>query len=274
MSILPAYLCSFSNVSSHQRGVSERMGLERLERNDSVDGLGKIRKTPQNPDENNERSRDSLIVRSGDVVSEYGDVFSSSRTERSEQSTQNQQSKGVTDEKLAQELTDEEQLQVTKLKQRDAEVKAHEAAHLGAAGGLARGGASYEYQKGPDGNSYAVGGEVSIDSSPVEGDPQATIAKAQQIRSAALAPANPSSQDYKVASQASRIEAQARQELAKNAFDGQESSVSDENQKSGDTDKTTSNQTSQYSSQRAVMKYVAHSQSLAFQAQAGFRGFA
>ncbi len=111
------------------------------------------------------------------------------------------------------ELTKEEELAVKELKRRDAEVKAHEMAHLGAGGQYVRGGASFEYQTGPDGRRYAVGGEVSIDTSPVAGDPKATIRKMQTVRRAALAPAQPSGQDRSVAAAASQAEAQARQEL-------------------------------------------------------------
>ena len=103
--------------------------------------------------------------------------------------------------------------ELAKLKARDREVRAHEAAHASAAGSLAKGGPSYTYQRGSDGRLYAVGGEVSIDTSAVAGDPEATIQKARQIRAAANAPANPSAQDRAVAAQASRMEAQARREL-------------------------------------------------------------
>ena len=110
-----------------------------------------------------------------------------------------------------QELTAEEQAQVRELAQRDQEVRAHEQAHVAASGGYA-GGVRYTYQRGPDGNQYAVGGEVSIDASPVPGDPEATMEKARLVRRAALAPAQPSAQDRAVASQASQMEAQARTE--------------------------------------------------------------
>gem|GEM_PF-5290444 len=87
----------------------------------------------------------------------------------------------------------EEQLrQVEKLKQRDREVHTHEMAHLAAAGPYAQGGPSFEYQKGPDGQRYAVGGHVNIDTSPVPGDPEATLRKAETVRRAAMAPGNPS----------------------------------------------------------------------------------
>lgn len=115
------------------------------------------------------------------------------------------------------ELTAEERQQVEKLKSRDAEVRAHEAAHMGAGGSHVRGGASYSYQPGPDGRQYAVGGEVSIDVSSVAGNPQATIQKMLQVRAAALAPAEPSGADRGVAARAAQVEAEARQQLAERA---------------------------------------------------------
>ncbi len=111
------------------------------------------------------------------------------------------------------ELTEEEKQQVKELEQRDAEVRRHEQAHKAAAGSLATSGPSYEYQRGPDGSQYAVGGEVQIDTSEVSGDPQATIEKMEQVRKAALAPAEPSSQDRQVAAKAAQIEQKARAEL-------------------------------------------------------------
>ena len=110
------------------------------------------------------------------------------------------------------EFSEEEVAQLAELKARDIEVRAHEQAHLSAAGGYATGGASFSYQKGPDGQSYAVGGEVGIDLSQ-ESDPSATIQKMQTVQRAALAPASPSSTDRQVAAQAEAIAAQARQEI-------------------------------------------------------------
>jgi hypothetical protein len=110
-----------------------------------------------------------------------------------------------------QDLNEEQKQQVKELKKRDGEVKSHEQAHMASGGGLVQGGASFEYQNGPDGRMYAVGGEVKIDMSP-ERTPEATIRKMQQVRRAALAPAEPSGTDRAVAAQASQIEAQARME--------------------------------------------------------------
>ena len=111
------------------------------------------------------------------------------------------------------ELNEEELKEVQKLKQRDIEVRAHEAAHLAAAGQHAQGGAKFTLKKGPDGKSYAIGGSVSIDTSK-EADPEATIRKADQIKRAALAPAEPSGQDRSVAAEAAKMKLEAQAELA------------------------------------------------------------
>lgn len=111
--------------------------------------------------------------------------------------------------KSGQDLSNEQRQVVNDLKKRDLEVKAHEQAHMAAGGPVVQVGATYQYQTGPDGKMYAVGGEVNIDVSP-ERTPEATIRKMQQVRKAALAPAQPSSTDRAVAAQASQIEAQAR----------------------------------------------------------------
>lgn len=108
-------------------------------------------------------------------------------------------------------LSEEEKEAVRKLQQRDREVRTHEQAHIAASGGHVMGGASYSRQRGPDGQMYAIGGHVNIDTS-TEDNPDATIAKAQRVRAAANAPAEPSGQDRAVAARASQMEAQARQE--------------------------------------------------------------
>lgn len=110
-------------------------------------------------------------------------------------------------------LSQEELTTLRQLQARDREVRQHEAAHQ-AVGGQYAGAVSYTYQRGPDGNAYAVGGEVPIDVSPVPGDPQATIEKMRIVRAAAMAPAEPSPQDLQVAAEAAQIQIQAQAELA------------------------------------------------------------
>jgi len=105
-----------------------------------------------------------------------------------------------------------ESKEIKQLKQRDQEVRSHELAHA-AVGGATTGSPSYEFEVGPDGKKYAVGGEVSVDLSSVEGNPRATIAKMQKVHAAALAPANPSVQDTRVAAKAAELINQAQAQL-------------------------------------------------------------
>ncbi|MEP0356154.1 MAG: putative metalloprotease CJM1_0395 family protein [Paraglaciecola sp.] len=105
-----------------------------------------------------------------------------------------------------------EQQEVAELKERDAEVRTHEQAHA-SVGGQYAGSPKYEYEIGPDGQQYAVSGEVSIDVSK-ESTPEETIRKAQQVKAAALAPAEPSPADLRVAAEAAQIALEARTEIA------------------------------------------------------------
>ncbi|MDR0672071.1 MAG: hypothetical protein LBF93_00105 [Zoogloeaceae bacterium] len=112
-------------------------------------------------------------------------------------------------------LSEEEQREVTELATIDRKVRQHEMAHMAAGGELITSGARYEYQQGPDGQRYAVAGEVGIDTS--EGrTPEETLVRARRIRAAALAPADPSPQDRSVAAAATQMEIRAQQEIAQN----------------------------------------------------------
>ena len=114
------------------------------------------------------------------------------------------------------ELSEDEKRVVEQLQRRDRAVRAHEAAHLAAAGGYAAGGPSYTTQQGPDGRSYAIGGEVPIDMS-AERTPEATLRKAQTIRAAAMAPADPSGADKAIAAAASQMAQAAQAQMAEEA---------------------------------------------------------
>lgn len=133
----------------------------------------------------------------------------------------------------AQESSSDQQVQqeVARLKRIDAEVRAHERAHR-VVGGQYAGQERYEYSKGPDGQQYAVGGEVSIDISK-ERDPQATIAKMQTVRAAAMAPAKPSAQDMSVAATAAKLLNEARQELARQEYEKMQQSSQKSNTNEG-----------------------------------------
>lgn len=141
-----------------------------------------------------------------------GSAVSKNQNSTEDTSEENSKESSSTQEKT---LTEAEEKVVEKLKSRDLEVKNHEMAHVAAGGQYVKRGANYQYQKGPDGVLYAIGGDVIIDTSPVAGDPQATIQKMQTIRSAALAPASPSGADRAIASRASTVIIKAQEELIK-----------------------------------------------------------
>jgi len=140
-------------------------------------------------------------------------------------------------EKVKNQTYSEDELAViSALKARHDEVNSHERAHA-AVGGQYAGAPSYSYQIGPDGVKYAVSGEVSIDTSVIEGDPEATLKKAQQVKAAALAPAQPSTQDIKVAAEADQMAIQARSEIsAANSPEPSSDSSSEHSSRSSSTD--------------------------------------
>ncbi len=142
-------------------------------------------------------------------------------------------------------LDEQELKKVEELARRDREVRSHELAHLAAAGPYAQGGIKLKYTQGPDGKRYAVGGEVGIDTSPVPGDPEATLEKARAIRAAAMAPVEPSAQDRRVAVEAARLMAQAQAELARQR-NGQDEDTT------GDTDKANTSPLDAYAREPAA----------------------
>lgn len=112
------------------------------------------------------------------------------------------------------QLSPEQRRQVAELQQIDRAVRAHEQAHIAAGRDVITSSANFTYTYGPDGKRYAVGGEVGIDTSP-ERRPQDNIEKGQRIQAAALAPVDPSPQDYRVAAVGSQLEARGRSDLAR-----------------------------------------------------------
>ncbi len=97
-----------------------------------------------------------------------------------------------------------------KLRQRDAHVRAHEMAHIMAAGGQAQGMPHYTYQTGPDGRAYAVGGSVNI-SVTGTGDPEHDANQAKIAQRAATAVGDPSARDSLTAAQAGAMAQNAKQ---------------------------------------------------------------
>ena len=189
------------NSSAAATGSTGASGVKESPKPQSVAGL-----SISDPDQNQ-----SVKVT---ISEEARAILGLSKENKTQEQAQNKSENQNSDTYSPQEeYTTGELKEIAELKSTDREVRAHEMAHVMAGGTLVRRGASYSYKQGPDGIRYAVAGEVSIDSSPVEGDPSATIRKMQQVRRAAEAPAEPSSQDRAVAASAARNEAEARQEL-------------------------------------------------------------
>jgi alkanesulfonate monooxygenase SsuD/methylene tetrahydromethanopterin reductase-like flavin-dependent oxidoreductase (luciferase family) len=104
-------------------------------------------------------------------------------------------------------------LALSELQSRERAVRAAEISQAVLAGKYA-GPPVYSYARGPDGQAYAVSGDVPIDVSPIPNDPEATLRKMQVVLQAAMASGEASPQDVRVAAQARAVAAQARAELA------------------------------------------------------------
>ena len=136
-------------------------------------------------------------------------------------------------------MSDREQAQldadielIEELAARDREVRMHEQAHQ-SVGGQYAGSMEFTYTTGPDGVRYATGGEVSISISKVPDDPEATLEKAQTIQAAALAPAEPSAQDRRVAALASQMAVEAQADIREQAIEARAAESEDRSEQQG-----------------------------------------
>ena len=101
------------------------------------------------------------------------------------------------------------------IRQKYNEIYAHELAHKNAAGSLA---GSIVIEK--DSNGIPIGGHVSIQMPTLDKQhPENTIKHADVVIKSALAPSDPSGQDYKVASKARMIKAEAERVQRQNRLD-------------------------------------------------------
>jgi len=85
-----------------------------------------------------------------------------------------------------------------KFRNKDSEIRTHEQTH--ASIGHTTSPISYNYQEGPDGKMYAVGGSVRLDTT-IPDDPKAAAFKLDMIQKAASGVAHASSADNSIASQ-------------------------------------------------------------------------
>lgn len=160
-----------------------------------------------------ELANNTISEQKGDQQSEHKEEQNQGSPQHSAiNETQDDENTNNSSESDTQKVDVQQEQIINELKRRDKEVRSHELAHA-AVGGSFTGAPNYSFKTGPDGQKYAVGGEVSVDLSTVAGNPTATIAKMQKVHAAALAPANPSAQDTQVAASAIQIILQAQSEL-------------------------------------------------------------
>lgn len=143
-------------------------------------------------------------------------VFPQLNTEEKENNDPELNSSETESENSYGQLSNEERDKISELKSIDLKIRAHEMAHVAVGGDLA-GSASFSFVTGPDGLKYAVAGEVPI-AVKSGNTPQETMQIARQIKAAALAPADPSSQDRSVAASADKLYSSAASEAYKSAM--------------------------------------------------------
>ena len=169
------------------------------------------RKTDNSKNPNN-TSNQSVQNKSGAINEQSNEIKAVKGKDGNKPQSQNQD---LTNSSSQKDLQQQQQIQteISQLSSRDREVRAHESAHA-AVGGQFAGSPQFTYQKGPNGVLYAVSGEVSISTSEVPNNPKATLAKLETVVRAALAPADPSAQDIRVAANAASSIIRIRAELA------------------------------------------------------------
>ncbi|PCJ45133.1 MAG: hypothetical protein COA74_16245 [Gammaproteobacteria bacterium] len=160
-----------------------------------------------------ERNAKSFELRDNYIASQGETKETGTTEEKPQVIQQNQSSEQASQARAEQEQLAQDQAIISNLSSIDRKVRAHEQAHASVGGSLT-GAPSYTFKTGPNGVRYAVAGEVSIDTSGVPGNPQATLRKAEQVARAALAPADPSATDQRVAASAQALASKARFEIA------------------------------------------------------------
>jgi hypothetical protein len=124
----------------------------------------------------------------------------------------------------ARRLSSRELVQVGQLRVQETQIRSRELARTTVAAAYAEP-PRFEYTEGPDGRRYITGGNAEIDTSPGTSAEQ-NMAKARAMRAAAMASGDAARQDQAVEAAASRLESEAREELAREraeAVEGRES---------------------------------------------------
>lgn len=166
-----------------------------------------------------------------DLFAAFQNAFGQEKDNAQDESAGKQDAQSEQQSRQQQQQEQQDAKEIEQLKARDQEVRTHEQAHA-ATGGQYAGSPQYEYTTGPDNKRYITGGEVSIDVSEAK-TPEETLRKMEQVRAAALAPAEPSSQDLKVAAEASQKAVEARTDIAEENREALSSANSESTENSG-----------------------------------------
>ena len=141
------------------------------------------------------------------------DLHAADQAKRESGASTNEHEKSFVEQQQQKLEQPEVKAEIKELELTEKEVIAHELAHK-AVGGSVIGPVTYTHTEGPDGKRYINGGEVSINTK--EGStPEETLEILEKVKAAALAPAEPSVQDLRVAASATAQIQQTRVEMAK-----------------------------------------------------------
>lgn len=139
------------------------------------------------------------------------DLHAADQAKRESGAPPSEQEKSFVEQQQQKLEQPEVKAEINELKLTEKEVIAHEQAHK-AVGGSVTGPVTYTHTEGPDGKRYIAGGEVSINTK--EGStPEETLRILEKVKAAALAPAEPSAQDLRVAASATAQIQQTRAEI-------------------------------------------------------------
>lgn len=192
--------------------------------------LEESQNTTTRESENEDSQNSEQDLKQSSNLQQNSSTASASATDDDAQERQAEDKAKKEAEKEAEEAEKEaEDKQIEQLEKRDKEVRAHEQSHS-AVGGSAAGSPSYDLESGPNGRQYATGGEVSI-KLPGGGSPEQVKRDAEQVKRAALAPAQPSSQDRSVAAKAGQIATQAQAEINQEKTEELEAAKEEQQQK-------------------------------------------
>lgn len=225
-----AYVAKANSVYSSASASTSTSAVQKKQDNSDVQNLSTNSQASGEINDEAVISDEAKSMWANDPTDKTPDISTTNLSDKVSSDKEKSETEAEPEPKVAgekKELSPEQEQEVAQLKARDAEVKAHEQAHLAASAGISASAPSYTYETGPDGVKYAIGGEVNISFSQGN-DPKENLANAEAMRAAALAPAQPSSQDLAVANNAQKMIEEAKQQIKEKAAEESQSTQTGE----------------------------------------------